>query len=82
MQASLKIPLVAVAFAFAATVAAGPLSAQPARRPLQAIQQDSYQGPQTGYASFSDYIRSIEGIPCGVKCTLAAQQRWMRSYRE
>ncbi len=85
MQSPLKLTLVAVAaFLFGTATAvqsiAGPA---PEMRPdPYAVSQDrhysNYQGPDGTYESLSDYTRAIEGTPCGMNCTLRAQQRWSR----
>ena len=36
----------------------------------------AYQGPDGSYNSYADYIRDMNGIPCGQDCTLEAQARW------
>lgn len=76
MQASLKISLAAaLAAGLICTAAVAPSMAQPARATPHAA-YGAYQGPDGGYASLSGYVRDVEGIPCGIKCTRAAQQRW------
>jgi hypothetical protein len=81
MQTPRKISLIAFT-AILVGAAAAPSMAQPARAMFHAIPYDSYQGPRGGYASLSDYVRDVEGIPCGTQCTLAAQQRWSQSRPE
>jgi hypothetical protein len=77
MQASFKIPVIALAVALFGAAGTASVMAQSARHPLPA---GSAQDRQPGYASLSDYVRGIEGIPCGSNCTLAAQQA-LRHFR-
>ncbi len=41
---------------------------------------DQYQGPHGRYGSQTDFIRSLEGIPCGFSCSARAAARWHRPY--
>lgn len=36
----------------------------------------SYQNPDGSYDSYSDFIRDLRGIPCGIECTQRAEVRW------
>jgi hypothetical protein len=36
----------------------------------------AYQGPDGTYNSYADYIRDVNGTPCGQNCSLQAQARW------
>jgi hypothetical protein len=38
--------------------------------------RSSYQGPDGRYDSEADFVRDINGTPCGLQCTLEAQKRW------
>jgi len=42
--------------------------AQPYQRSLFSNQPDQYQGPHGHYASQTDFIRSLNGTPCGIEC--------------
>ena len=35
-----------------------------------------YQGPDGAYDSQADFVRSINGTPCGQACTARSLQRW------
>jgi hypothetical protein len=35
----------------------------------------SYRGRDGAYGSESDYVRDVEGIPCGIACERRAQER-------
>ncbi len=39
----------------------------------------SYQAPDGTYDSLSDFVRSVNGTPCGIQCSLDHQQRWSHS---
>jgi hypothetical protein len=41
----------------------------------------AYQGPDGTYNSYADYIRDVDGLPCGQDCSLQAQARWGWSAR-
>jgi hypothetical protein len=85
MQSPLKLTLIAAAAclfgtAMAVQSIAGPAPVLPPDP--SAVSQDRhysiYQGPDGTYESLSDYIRDVEGTPCGMNCTQRAQQRWSR----
>ncbi len=43
---------------------------------------DQYQGPHGHYSSQSDFIRSLNGTPCGIECERRADARWQwNAYR-
>jgi hypothetical protein len=81
MNALLKLALVASATCFLGVAATMPSMAQ--KRVVQADAYtaryyDPYQGPHGHYNSLSDYVRDVEGTPCGMNCERAAQERWAR----
>jgi hypothetical protein len=67
--------------------AATPSSAQPRYAPRCRIvspglvlQTSSYKEPDGTYESYSDYIRDVNGTPCGVECSRPwAQRIWFAS---
>jgi hypothetical protein len=79
MNRLLKLSLMAAATCFLGVVAAAPSMAQ-----KRAVQTDAYaatyytpyQGPHGHYNSLSDYVRDVEGTPCGMNCERDAQERW------
>jgi hypothetical protein len=81
MNALLKLALVGATTCFLGVVATVPSMAQ--KRVVQAdaytaTYYDAYQGPHGHYNSLSDYVRDVEGTPCGANCEHAAQERWAR----
>ncbi|MGP0060732.1 MAG: hypothetical protein ACLPID_15740 [Beijerinckiaceae bacterium] len=85
MQSPLKLTLVAAAACLLGTATAVQSMAQsgPAvRADSYAVSQDrhysNYQAPDGSYDSPRDFIRDLEGTPCGIDCTQRAQQRWSR----
>ncbi len=81
MQASFKSTLAALAVGLLGATAAAPAIAQrmvPVTPGTMAY--GTYQGPHGHYNSLSDFVRSINGIPCGMACTRAAQMRWSHPY--
>jgi hypothetical protein len=40
-----------------------------------------YEGPNGHYSSESSFVRDINGTPCGMNCTRAAQKRWARYHK-
>jgi hypothetical protein len=67
MPASVRFALAAVSVCLLAAAEIAPTMAQ-------------YQGPRGHYTSVSSYVRDVEGTPCGMNCTRAAQKRWSRNY--
>lgn len=45
-------------------------------RIVNVVPYSAYQGPDGTYNSYADYIRDLNGIPCGQNCSLRAQARW------
>jgi|GEM_PF-2979316 hypothetical protein len=43
--------------------------AQPYYDGFLSYRPDQYQGPHGHYASQTDFIRSLNGTPCGIECT-------------
>ncbi len=41
-----------------------------------------YQGPDGTYNSYADYVRDVDGVPCGQNCSLQAEARWATMTRE
>lgn len=35
-----------------------------------------YQNPDGSYPSLSNFVRDINGVPCGVECEADADRRW------
>jgi hypothetical protein len=68
MRVSRRFGLVAAAACLLATVEIAPAVAQ-------------YEGPRGHYRSEAAFSRSVEGTPCGINCTRAAQKRWASYYR-
>lgn len=73
MKARLVIPL--AANAFLAAVIATPLCAQSRPNvlcrttyPGLIVQKYHYQAPNGTYYSYSGYVRSVNGTPCGLEC--------------
>jgi hypothetical protein len=58
---------------------AAPASAQQGRF-YYPVPYSDYRGPDGTYDSLADYTRDVWGIPCGMTCTQAAQERWARYY--
>jgi hypothetical protein len=65
--------LLSIAPAAFFTAQARPMHCRMATGPYSA-----YQGPDGTYDSEADFVRDLRGVPCGVNCTRAAQQRWAR----
>ncbi len=40
------------------------------------IPTDPYQGPHGHYDNAADFVRSLNGTPCGQECAQRAQERW------
>lgn len=43
---------------------------------VPAAPPDNYQGPGGHYDSPADFIRSLNGTPCGMECSERARLRW------
>jgi hypothetical protein len=68
---ALSLPL-SVALAGAAlsnAEAAQVYYAQPYQDGFLSYRPSQYQGPHGHYASQSDFIRDLNGTPCGIECT-------------
>jgi hypothetical protein len=50
--------------------------AQPYHDGFLSYRPDRYQGPHGRYASQTDFIRSLNGSPCGIECTRREDNRW------
>jgi hypothetical protein len=74
MQASLKLTLVALAAGLIGVAAAPPSMAQTTA--LDAPAYGVYQSSQGYYNSEADFVRSINGTPCGMRCMGEAQAHW------
>ncbi len=73
MKSLLVLLAVGGLFAVASSV---PLTAQPRYAPRcrvispgLVVQTSGYQEPNGTYDSYSDYIRDVNGTPCGVECS-------------
>ena len=82
MQSLLKVTFVAVTAGLIGVAAAPSTMAQTVRTIPHAMSYDSYQYPQGQYNSVADFVRSIEGTPCGATCTREAQSRSSQSLRD
>jgi hypothetical protein len=82
MQSLLKVTLVAVTAGLIGVAVAPSTMAQSARAVPHAMSYDSYQYPQGQYNSAADFVRSINGTPCGETCTREAQSRSSQSVRD
>lgn len=40
-----------------------------------------YEGPRGHYGSEASFDRDINGTPCGINCTRAAERRWAHRHR-
>jgi hypothetical protein len=40
-----------------------------------------YQNLNGTYPSLSDFVRDLNGTPCGIECTAHAERRWARESR-
>jgi hypothetical protein len=76
MKSSFKLTLVAATACFlgmAATVQSVAQAGSTARPDPSSLYQQQhysvYQGPDGTYGGPADFIRSVEGIPCGIECT-------------
>jgi hypothetical protein len=85
MQFPLKLTLVAAAACLLGTATAVQSMAQSGpnvRADPYAVYQgrpySDYQAPGGSYDSPRDFIRDLEGTPCGIDCTQRAQERWSR----
>lgn len=73
MHWSFKLTRVITASCILATAAVSSVQAQSRVFPNpQAFSQ--YQNPDGSYRSLSDYVRDVEGTPCGMECTRASQR--------
>jgi len=36
----------------------------------------AYQNPDGSYRSYTDFYRSLEGVPCGIQCRRDAARAW------
>ncbi len=50
--------------------------AQPYQDGFFSDRPNQYKGPHGHYASQTDFIRSLNGTPCGVECTRRENNRW------
>jgi hypothetical protein len=41
-----------------------------------AARYNIYQNPDGSYPSLSNFVRDIEGVPCGIECEKDADRRW------
>ena len=81
MRIPTKIGLAAAVAGLLAAVAAAPASAQDGRYAYPpTVVYSPYQGPDGTYDSLADFSRDVWGVPCGIECTAAAQQRWSAPY--
>ncbi len=81
MRSPLKLTFLAAAAGLLGTILAAPAIAQvsgPFFYEGPVIRY--YQAPDGSYASQSDFLSDINGTPCGVECTRAAQARWSHYY--
>jgi hypothetical protein len=65
--------------ATAALLASAPAAmAHPMRcgRIVNVAPYSAYQGPDGTYNSYADYVRDVNGVPCGQNCSMQAQARW------
>jgi hypothetical protein len=81
MQSKVKITFVLAAGAALLLAAAVPVMAQSdgfIRQQGPAV--SGYRDAAGNYRSLADYTRDVEGIPCGIECTRAAQGPVAREY--
>ena len=69
MRVSRRFSLVATAACLLVAAETAPTMAQ-------------YQGPGGHYRSEASFVRDVNGTPCGMNCTQAAQKRWSRYYSQ
>jgi hypothetical protein len=73
MHSRFKLTLVMAASCILATAAVSAVQAQSRVFPNpQAVSQ--YQNPDGSYRSLADYVRDVEGTPCGMECTRVSQR--------
>lgn len=76
MQSSLKLALATGATCVLGLALTVPTLAGSPARNVNSDSYNIYQSPGGGYDSVADYSRDLEGTPCGMNCTRAAQLRW------
>ncbi len=82
MHSASKLTLVAAAVCLLGTTIAAPAIDQSLGSILYQGPRLNYyyQGPDGTYASQSDFLGDLNGTPCDMNCTRAAQERWSKNY--